>query len=75
LLAKKTYFLVESFLVVSAAILLAEVSVAILLEESEDILAVESVFAESDFASEPEPLLQAAKAAIEHTNKNFFICD
>jgi hypothetical protein len=60
---------VVSFLaVVSVAIL--EVVSDILEVVSVDILAVES----PALASDPE-LLQAAKAAIAITNKNFFICD
>jgi hypothetical protein len=70
----KNYFLVVStFLVVSVAILLL---VSVILEEESDIFAVESVLVavESFAASEPA-LLQAAKAPIANTNKNFFISD
>ena len=65
----KNYFLVVvSFLaVVSAAILLA---VSVILEEVSDIFAVVSAAA----LSEPA-LLQAAKAPIANTIKNFFISD
>jgi hypothetical protein len=78
LLAKrKNYF----FLVVSAAILeesaliLEESALileesALILEESADLVAAESAAAELEPA-----LLQAAKAPIANTNKNFFICD
>jgi hypothetical protein len=69
----KNYFLVVvSFLVLSIAIL--EES-ALILEESAAILE-ESVFVavESFAASEPA-LLQAAKAPIANTIKNFFISD
>lgn len=62
---------VVSFLVESIAIF--EESVAILLVVSVDILAVVSVLVESALASELALLLQAAKAAIATTNKNFFI--
>jgi hypothetical protein len=65
----KNYFLVVvSFLaVVSAAILLA---VSVILEVVSDIFAVESTAGLSDPA-----LLQAAKAPIANTIKNFFISD
>jgi hypothetical protein len=72
----KNYF----FLVVSAAILLE--SAAILLE-SADILEESALTAEESVLTAEESaalasaleLLQAAKAAIAATNKNFFICD
>jgi hypothetical protein len=67
----KNYFLV----VVS---FLAVVSVAIFEVESEDILEVVSVDileVESAAALSEPALLQAAKAPIANTNKNFFICD
>jgi hypothetical protein len=65
----KNYF----FLVVSAAILLESADI---LEESADILE-ESVLTaeESAVLASALELLQAAKAAIAATNKNFFICD
>jgi len=67
---------VESFLVVSIAIL--EESVAIL-EESALIFVESAVLVESALASVLALLLQAAKARvktpIDNTNKNFFICD
>jgi hypothetical protein len=72
----KNYF----FLVVSAAILLESADIleesADILEESADILE-ESVLTaeESAVLASALELLQAAKAAIAATNKNFFICD
>jgi hypothetical protein len=64
---------VVSFLVVSAAIF--EESAAIL-EESALILEESDFRAEESAAALSEPaLLQAAKAPIANTNKNFFICD
>jgi hypothetical protein len=71
----KNYFLVVvSFLaVVSAAILLA---VSVILEEESDIFAAESFAAVESAADLLSPaLLQAAKAPIANTIKNFFISD
>ena len=64
----------------SAAILLESADIleesADILEESADILEESALTAEeSVLASELALLLQAAKAAIAATNKNFFICD
>jgi hypothetical protein len=67
----KNYFLiVVSFLAVVSAAIFEVLSVDIFEVLSVDILAVLSVAALSDPA-----LLQAAKAPIANTNKNFFICD
>ena len=71
----KNYFLVVvSFLaVVSAAILLV---VSVILEVESDFIAVESFAAVESAAALSEPaLLQAAKAPIANTIKNFFISD
>jgi hypothetical protein len=61
--------LLESAAILEESAIILEES-AITLEESAILVAVESVF-----ASVLALLLQAAKAAIAATNKNFFICD
>jgi hypothetical protein len=71
----KYYFLVVvSFLAVVSAAILEESALileesALILAESADLVAVES------FAASEPALLQAAKAPIANTIKNFFISD
>jgi hypothetical protein len=69
----KNYFLVVvSFLAVVSAAILEES--ALILEESELILEESDFMAVESFAASLEPaLLQAAKAPIANTIKNFFI--
>jgi hypothetical protein len=70
---KKAYFLGLSTFLAALSILLAEES--ILVAEESILVAEEStcVAAESDFASVLELLLQAAKAPMANTTKNFFM--
>ena len=68
---KNAFLAAESaFLAVESAFLAVE-SATLAVESA--ILAVESVFVESVFASVLEELLQAAKAPIAKTKKNFFM--